>query len=77
MGVRKSLDVVTPPKTNMDTSNGGVEKVLPYKYGHVSYLCYISGGYMSVVPSSKKRGHDNFSGGFSFQFFSRLLDGYL
>lgn len=69
MGVRKSLDVVTPPKTNMDTSNGGVEKVLPYKYGHFSYLCYISGGYMSVVPSSKKRGHDNFSGGFSFQFF--------
>ena len=40
----------------MDTSNDGLEKVLPYKYGHFSYLCYISGGYMSVVPSSKKGG---------------------
>ena len=29
----------TPPKTSMDTQNDGLEKVVPFKYGHVWYLC--------------------------------------
>ena len=30
----------TPPKTNMDTQKDGLEKkVVPFKYGHLSYLC--------------------------------------
>ena len=28
-----------PPKTNMDTQNNGLEKVIPFKYGHFGYLC--------------------------------------
>ena len=34
----------TPPKTNMDTQNDGLEKVTPFKYSHFGYLCEISGG---------------------------------
>ena len=29
----------TPPKTNMDTPHDGLEKVVPFKYGHYWYLC--------------------------------------
>ena len=29
----------TPPKTNMDTQNDGLEKVVPFKYGHFWYPC--------------------------------------
>ncbi len=29
----------TPPKTNMDTQNDGLEKVTPFEYGHFWYLC--------------------------------------
>ena len=31
--------LVTPPKTNMDTLNYGLEKVTPFKYGHFWCLC--------------------------------------
>ena len=31
--------VFTPPKTNMDTQNDGLEKVTPFEYGHFGYLC--------------------------------------
>ena len=30
---------VTPPKTDMDSQNDGLEKVVPFKYGHSWYLC--------------------------------------
>ena len=30
---------LTPPKTNVDTQNDGLEKVVPFKYGHFWYLC--------------------------------------
>ena len=43
---RKYLDDVsaisnlfTPLKTNMDTPHDGLEKVVPFKYGHYWYLC--------------------------------------
>ena len=26
--------IITPPKTNMDAKNDGLEKVVPFKYGH-------------------------------------------
>ena len=29
----------TPPKTNMDTQNDGLEKVTPFKHGNCWYLC--------------------------------------
>ena len=29
----------TPPKTNMDTQNDGLEKVTPFEYGNFWYLC--------------------------------------
>ena len=29
----------TPRKTNMDTQNDGLEKMIPFKYGHSGYLC--------------------------------------
>ncbi len=29
----------TPPKTNMDTQNDGLEKVTLFEYGHFWYLC--------------------------------------
>ena len=29
----------TPPKTNMDTQNDGLEKVTPLKNGNFWYLC--------------------------------------
>ena len=31
--------VYTPPKTNMDTQNDGLENVSPFKYGHFWYPC--------------------------------------
>ena len=39
--------IVTPPKTNMDTQNDGLEKVTPFEHGNCRcrYLCYISGVY--------------------------------
>ncbi len=33
------IEQPTPPKTNMDTQNGGLEKVIPFKYGRSWYLC--------------------------------------
>ena len=33
------LVLVTPPKANMDTQNGGLEKAIPLKYGIFWYLC--------------------------------------
>ena len=35
--------VTTPPKTNMDTQNDGLERVTSFKNGNFGYLCYISG----------------------------------
>ena len=32
-------DAFATPKTNMDTQNDGLEKVIPFKYGHFGYLC--------------------------------------
>ena len=32
-------EIYTPPKTNMDTQTGGLEKVSPFKHGHFRYLC--------------------------------------
>ena len=29
----------TLPKTNMDTQNDGLEKVIPFKHGNFGYLC--------------------------------------
>ena len=29
----------TLPKTNMDTQNDGLEKVIPFKHGNFWYLC--------------------------------------
>ena len=36
---RKPSEKTTPPKTNMDTQNDGLEKVTPFRYGHFRYLC--------------------------------------
>ncbi len=44
----------TLPKTNMDTQNDGLEKVVPFKHGNFSYLCWISG-----VIILKTRGPEN------------------
>ena len=30
---------LTPPKADMDTQNDGLEKVVPFKYGHFWYPC--------------------------------------
>ena len=30
---------ITPPKTNMDTLNDGLEDVSPFKHGYFGYLC--------------------------------------
>ena len=30
--------ILTPPKTNMDTQNDGLEKVTPFKHGNFWYL---------------------------------------
>ena len=35
---------ITLWKCNVDTKNYGLEDVSPFKYGHVWYLCEISGG---------------------------------
>ena len=37
----------TPPKSNIDTTNDGLENVSPFKHGNFGYLCWISGGLMS------------------------------
>jgi len=36
-----AFDEVTPPKSNMDTQNDGLDKVAPSKYGHFWYLQYV------------------------------------
>ena len=35
----------TPPKTNMDTQNYGLEKVSPFKSSNFLYPCLFSGVY--------------------------------
>ena len=35
---QKKMNRFTPPKTNMDTQNDGLEKVTPFKNGHYWYL---------------------------------------
>ena len=35
----QEFGTVTPPKTNMDTQNDGLEKGVVFKYGHLWYLC--------------------------------------
>ena len=36
---RVVFDEITPPKTNMDTQNDGLEEVTPFKHGNSWYLC--------------------------------------
>ena len=33
------LIIYTPPETNLDTQNDGLEKVTPFKNGNFWYLC--------------------------------------
>ena len=35
----KNISTNTPPKTNMDTENDGLEKVTPFKHCNSWYLC--------------------------------------
>ena len=38
-GKELSFKSHTAQKTNMDTQNDSLEKVIPFKYGHFWYLC--------------------------------------
>ena len=35
----QEINILVPRKTNMDTQNDGLEKVVPFKYGHFWYPC--------------------------------------
>ena len=44
LGVATSGSLIcTPPKTNIDTQNDGLEKVIPFKHGYFGYPCPFSG----------------------------------
>ena len=38
-GIAYKVYNTTPPKTNTNTQNDGLEMVTPFKYGHVWYPC--------------------------------------
>ena len=37
--LKMSFSIDTPPKTNLDIQNDGLEKVTPFKNGNFWYLC--------------------------------------
>ena len=43
--------VPTPPKTNMDTQNDGLEMATPFKYGHFWYLFFNFWGVLMPILS--------------------------
>ena len=51
-GSNTNYQPTTPPKTNMDTKNDGLENVSHFEYGHFGYLCWISGGYCLKLRTS-------------------------